>query len=820
MSTKHLLIFLMISSMWLTGCNLLVTSEKEDKRDNDSSINPTNLETLKTLGLNPDNVEDRKDPDGKIVSDTENPLGNYNITINQFDEIYGAGINDSPFIYSNYNASSNLYATGLENLYYHEMPKKVAMADVDGDGLDEIFNLILFVPSTVEGSSAFFQCMLIDDVLNPGINSYDIDIIPSTYPGNTGYGGYGGMIDYYAFFDVLGAQLDDDPAEEIIITAHDTIYLLDDKNHNFEILNSKNMKYGEAEDAFWLNAVAEDFNGDGIDEIITGAGMNINISAKYTFMKNDLSVIESDLIAIGESDNTKMKTAFVTTGNFDGDNKIDVLFSGNTYAGTPMIWGFEVDPETLNIIETETIYFVNNTSFDGSDVDIDGYGGNMYYPMTAVNLDGGSQDYLIISNEILKYDLSTEVFVEPFGNCALTNGNTGDQIYADQFISGNFDGNTEGREQIVFIKNYEGVLPNELRGVSYNLQSSSLEYKYYISQINDPFNGFPVIAGGNYDNDSPVIRYTGKHELVLSDPVVIAALAGSPYYGDIGYDGFNENAATTYGTNTTKTGTTSNAVGFSVGVSFGYKKTFDVFGIEIASIEFKTSLENSFEWEFSNSASISTGIQYSTSIQDAVVLTTVPYDIYYYTILSSPESDEIGEEMYISMPRKPIKSIVGKNFYNSNNGDYPDVNVFEHTLGVPSSYTMAESNADDPFNFTYDEFSSLSSSDGGAGGQMITQDITLGTSSEKTFSYDLEVKVEVEGTVMDFSAGVSAGVSYGHTYSTETSMETLFGGSVTNIPADQYDSSKHAFDWKVAVYNYKDSGQTYTVVDYLVNNAK
>ena len=444
------------------------------------------------------------------------------------------------------------------------------------------------------------------------------------------------------------------------------------------------------------------------------------------------------------------------------------------------------------------------------------------FSIACADLRGERKDLIIFGNEIIEYGVRTaggnSVLFEPYGNAALF-GDYDHQIYADQIAVGNFDQNQYGKEQIICLETSKPSSPEKLYKIS--VGSSGLIERTMLKDKLDSAVTYPIVAAGNVDNDSPILEYTGKHDVGFSTPVILSVLASPPYYSSVDYAGNQSFAATEYGQAKEKEVEKTNSVGFSVGVSFGYEFELSVFGIKFGGVEFSLAVENSFQWSFSKSVSIEKSYGIVTpGGEDAVLFSAIPYDIYYYTVISSPFPDDIGKEISVNVPREPMILPCELNYYNKNNGDGIDIDksVLPHTIGNPFSYPSQDS---------LKNLSNLSSSEGklelygpnwlgvSAGNQFGNQSIQYTTSAGESFDYQLSATFEVVTTVGNVKAGVSAGTQYGYQCSTTLSESTIFSGSVPNIPPDQYKADL-SYNWMLAGYSYKAGDQKFFVVNYLV----
>ena len=219
------------------------------------------------------------------------------------------------------------------------------------------------------------------------------------------------------------------------------------------------------------------------------------------------------------------------------------------------------------------------------------------------------------------------------------------------------------------------------------------------------------------------------------------------------------------------------------------------------------TVEESMDWISSQSSEIEKYIAYSSGPdEDKVIFTAIPFDVYYYTVVSSPDPSEIGKPMTINIPREMQTLSVSRTFYNTKNGDKPDIDgqVLNHTIGNVWSYpSLLERNA----LLTNDGLYSIDSPvDVGSGSITVGISTTQGQGTG-TFS-DFSVKVESEVGSGGFTAGVSAGFHYGHEYTVTNTESTMYEGTVGDIPDTHYSADK-AYIFGLFTYPFEHEEQTF-----------
>jgi hypothetical protein len=317
----------------------------------------------------------------------------------------------------------------------------------------------------------------------------------------------------------------------------------------------------------------------------------------------------------------------------------------------------------------------------------------------------------------------------------------------------------------------------------------------------------------NVDDDSPIVEYTGQRELLFSDPTVIAVLACPPYHGGTGQD--VAGCGTTFGRSTASGVEETESTGFSAGFSVGYEYE-DPFGISKSS--FKTTVENSMDWISSTSREVEKYVAYTSGPdEDKVIFTAVPFDVYYYTVISSPNPGEVGKNLSINIPREIQTLSVSRTFYNENNGDNPDIGaqVLGHAIGKVWSY---------PAPWERDAFLTGCAPDGlesdettvgvGSGYQTIGIRISQGRGTG-TYS-DISTTIEAEYGLGGVTFGMSAGFHYGFEYTVTNTQSTFYEGMVGDIPDVIY-TGDMSYIFGLFTYPCTLDEQNFTVVNYWVD---
>jgi hypothetical protein len=237
-------------------------------------------------------------------------------------------------------------------------------------------------------------------------------------------------------------------------------------------------------------------------------------------------------------------------------------------------------------------------------------------------------------------------------------------------------------------------------------------------------------------------------------------------------------------------------------------------------------MEHSFNWGSSESKEITETWAYSTGMgEDKVIFTAVPFDVYYYKVISAPDeaAGENGEPlkpgstMVINIPRKSGTYHQELDYYNEHNGDTWDV-VLPHTLGNPLSYAkesdVAGIKAQAGNKGLFTTTSSMRNGTSATGTSSLN--VEQVTSAEKNFDYELEDTFEAEVKVGGATIGGSAGYHYGHSITNTTSSGLFIEGEVPDIPQANH-STDLDFRWGLLMYPVSGTGQNFNLVTYWVD---
>lgn len=325
----------------------------------------------------------------------------------------------------------------------------------------------------------------------------------------------------------------------------------------------------------------------------------------------------------------------------------------------------------------------------------------------------------------------------------------------------------------------------------------------------------PLLVPVNVDTDSRVLSYEGgQYRFVFTEPIVIAAMAAPPYELGIAQ---NYGACSTAFGNTVSTGSeTERTVSLSAGVSVGANFDFDVVQ---GGFEFEDTLRVEASRVSAHSYQLDRTILFQSGWnEDLVVFTTIPVDIYTYTVLSDPDDPAtVGKQVEIRLPRDPILLQADREYYDAHvfaEGMQVGANVFQHVIGDVSSYpSRMQKNQLLALHGGLQHGSAVSVGQGTGSTQVAIQVAQAWTEgSALALSYERSLKVTAGGVMGGFSVGVGATSSLRLT----SGSQTTYSGTVGAI--DDPDFATHAYAFGLFTYVLPDPthGHAYEVLNYWV----
>lgn len=380
------------------------------------------------------------------------------------------------------------------------------------------------------------------------------------------------------------------------------------------------------------------------------------------------------------------------------------------------------------------------------------------------------------------------------------------------------DVTSDGREDIIFVA--QSGTTSELRQVHVwgldQIDGWSRIHAIPADLEQSQISGRPQVIPANVNDDSLALRYSaGSHRFVFTEPVIIAALAAAPCSVDLGQT--VGDCRTAFGKGTSSSVSTENAWSVSVGASVGYEAGFSFLGTEVGGAEAVATVQRERRKITQNTYTLTKRVVHTTGpIEDSVIFTTVPLDVYTYTILSHPNPTLVGGEVQVRLPRDPISVMVDRNFYNDNVDDdsfQVDDRVLGHVAGDPFSYPDVAAR-----NALLSQFEGLSSDevDVGQGTGFVTAEINVFEEVATGQSYSLDTTVDLRTTAGGVLTGATFGSGAESTFVYSRGQESIYEGSVAQLPDANFPEDAYRFGLFSYVFEDASSGQAFEVVNYWV----
>lgn len=342
-----------------------------------------------------------------------------------------------------------------------------------------------------------------------------------------------------------------------------------------------------------------------------------------------------------------------------------------------------------------------------------------------------------------------------------------------------------------------------------------------LSEIEIPGDGFnsaiqsrPILVAANVDEDGPVLKYgEGSYELVYTEPIVIAALAAPPCH-----DGIDQNVSacvTSFGQGSAETVDASVTVTVKASAFVGVETSVNVPFLGDVGTEFERTVTASASAWAGTAYTVEKTVTYSSGpLEDAVVFTSVPYDVYRYEIVSHPDPDLVGSDVVIRLPREPVTMIAERSFFNAAVPDGSlriDANVFDHTPGEVASYPTASRKSSLLSQYGGLEFGPRGV---GQGTGQTEQEIAVSNEVGVGGSLGIEYETSFKATSGVVFGGFSVGYGVEAALSFTSGSSTIFSGAVGSISDADY--AANAYQWGIFSYDQAEADQEFAVINYWV----
>ena len=222
------------------------------------------------------------------------------------------------------------------------------------------------------------------------------------------------------------------------------------------------------------------------------------------------------------------------------------------------------------------------------------------------------------------------------------------EIFVVNVVAGNFNGNRNGQEQIVYAFGMKhddsdrywydiGYINKKNPGNSDSdywygqEQVMNFESSYNRDQNKRRASLYLSLAAVDCDNDSTLMRYKGQ-EVTWTKPEVLTILQSAPYFQDLeDTRGYINQGQTGYGKGKGSGSSATAGTSLSIGTYVSFEQDFSVFGVKIASIQAEAQTKHSFNYGYEHNQTVETEVNYSGSAgDDYAVVYAVPYMEYQY----------------------------------------------------------------------------------------------------------------------------------------------------------------------------------------------
>ena len=772
------------------------------------------------------------------------PLGSAR-TINKFDELFtlGFGLDDSTFGTTNDHAVTEL-VPGNNNTFttdvlfappaadtpwtangYH---RAGAAADIDGDGRDEM----LVVYRDGSRSDTPVQLSWIDDAEDG--NTISSPILISN--------------ELAEDFEIKAGDFDGDgdieAAVGMMYNGTASLLFLDNDGGNLSISGNVNNPLQYSATTYNRFTIAFEVGNLDLDRAHEIAVSLNEYQANFSFNNNDgvsryaiyddanadFAELDSGNVSVQLPSGTLgAKGADVAVGDVDGDNLDEVVLGGLTEIGNEcglnaqyVLTVLDDAEHGFSPIRAHAMPYqqIGGACESGSSRKL-----TFMHVNTADVDDDGAKE--IQANEVIFEDLRQDGLSS--GLSAAYTIDKENLFWEDSSSSsGVFSWNSSSmavgdvtsdeRENIIFYSQSDGGFPSSIRVWGLDQINGWSEIHTIPAEFNNSINSQirPMIIPANVNNDSLALKYSdGSYRLLFTEPMIIAALAAAPCSADFGQN--TGNCTTAFGKGTSSSTSTETAWSLSVGRSVGYEAEFSVLGVKVGGAEAVLNVQADFRKFTDNTYTVTKRVVHTTGpIEDSVIFTTVPLDIYTYQILSHPNPELVGGEIQVRMPREPISIMVDRDFYNAHIDEDSfkvDERIFKHTEGAPLSYPgLGERNS------LLSQYDGLMSDevDVGQGNGFVTAEVNVFEEVTNGETYSLSATLDLRATAGGVISGVSIGGGADSTISYGRGKESIYQGSVAQLPASNFPDDAYRFGLFSYVYDERGTDQSFEVINYWV----
>lgn len=794
--------------------------------------NETVEEVLSDFGIDTEETP-RLDTDGQALGEDYAPLGSQD-NLGRVTELMLMGVNvDETPSSQSLQAVLDLVpdgSNGLDARFLFEpdsttlpwittLVRSSAVGDFDGDGLDEVA-----ISYQLPDENAVVQ--VIDDETTGFVVS-DPTVLAVT-----------------AWLDVFTEAGDfdgDGDADLLVASVSDTGVRLEFWQSDAGLLTSTDVSVTvevESPAATWIELATGNLDRDNAIEfgvVFNRGESGSDTSARYALFDDATEgfaeLRASSLLSVA-TENTvyTTKVTNIALGDVDRDGMDEVVLGGLTGVGNTCNLASEsavlvLDDARHNFVEmvsdVREFRDTRDPCASGSSQSIN------YFPLLTLDIDGDNADEIYAFEHVFE-DLvgSMEALVSiaqlPQTEL-LTEGSSGSNAsYRFRWNRVSFtagDVSSDNREDIIFYKQTGASAEQGVYVWGYDQIADAIQrlvfYPTAFTNSQTPLRTELIAADLEQDQGSMSLRFSeGSHRLIFTEPVVLVALAAPPCAQRGGVD---DACRTAYGTATSQTDEETSSASVIAGVSVGFEAEFSALGVKVGGAEAIVNTRNKGTWYGGNAYTLTKSITRETGIlEDSVIFTSIPYDVYTYQIVSHPNPELVGGEIQLRYPREPITIMSTVEFYNDavlEDALKIDDRVFSHTVGEPGTYPTAGEK--DQLVRTFKGLQS-EQVDVGQGGGFSLVSIAEFEESIDGRSYEFEGTLDLRASKGGIVGGLTIGGGFGFDLSTRKGTETTYHGTVANLSAAAYQEGAYSFGLFSYLLEDSDFPQPFEVLNYWV----
>ncbi|MFA9422018.1 MAG: S-layer homology domain-containing protein [Sedimentibacter sp.] len=844
MKVKKILSIILVCTMFLS---LMPTSQFQVQAAETEDSEDSNV--FNALGFDTSQAPDGYDPDS-----TENPYGKDLVTANEVLEAFI--LDDGGYRIAGNNNSitaDDISSAAYNGRTFPGSYRSMAAGDFDGDGLA---GEMVYVANDSNDINALGNLKMY--FIDKGGNSYGPITLVAGKIGHFADEG-AGELDWRGMLEITTGDFDADGCSEI------AVYVPESGNARVDVYKYK--KTGTAASTDWTTAsnwslvwshavssstvspnvvslCAGDLNRDGIDDLAISYGyvkigfndiVNTPSSAVALFGSKTSMLQTKQSLSLGSGE---MLRAAFTYGDVDGDGAKELVLGAQPatdYAANRRrtVGVYAYDGENVALIYSSVMDVVSGDYVEGKWLTNNGYDGE--YKSSGVlacniavvspeALESSSTIYIYLDSVLYSYNSGAFEIEAELDEADIDGDGTGDTI--DWYKTGTVEmdgyweygaisGDVEGRGADALISNFMG-LSSDLNSPTY--RSTKIMFSKGGNLTKDEISGNGTACFPNTDsNDTVLMRYTGEHSIVYTDPNVLAVISSAPYFQDIAdYDDYYLSyLETSYGQSTGSGGSTITTVSFDTG---GY------YSLDYKLFQLEASVGFTFEWEREKSKMTEYSVSFNTpGGEDSVAFYSIPTEVYVYELsIPDGEGGYTTEETAIKMPHTAAVQVLNLDYYESIASNYeelPEISgkVLTHTLGDPSTYPSSS----DDYNVIsqYDgDWAGLSFSEGS-----ISQEISITEEVSNSYNFGASASIRLGGGTEVNQGGWYLNFNAGGGYSEVSITGTTFSGTIKNMPVDM-ETYGYYFAWKLFSYAYTlnegidDEEYSFPVISYLVKD--